>query len=1094
MSTLAVLHALLTALGTAAVLFLPAGVNTRRRSRQQQYMMPAIAILYGLLALVVVYRFNAWLVGRLDKLFSLLPFLRSLSNPGSSYLLQNAALVLVFVFVKLVFSLVARRYFTGSQFLGSDLVRAFYDFDAPAGRWFLQARWGQTRKLMRVLAYGSIGAASLYVFALSIAPTWPGFAAIAFPGLAAVIVAEFFYALDGVTYTETASTLAGERDDAERVANYAQLRQIFTEESEEQILDQGVDLSGPTAVSSHQAISELLLSAEPRDRVYGEFFERLKQSGKTVDENLMHASVGLLSGKSTLINDPFYRDLTDYLVFPAYAYLLLGKKVLVVSGRDSAAEEMAQWVREGLQEISGVPGLWKVDLLKNESEPTADVGILRAADLHDLSLLEKHDEFFSEVGYVIVSEPSRVLATAQLGMSLVASRCAQKSSPTYVAFDHNHDGLVDSLSHLFRVPLTDVVATQAALGATSDIVWRAEGGGLKERLIPGIARYLGTGTELGVLALKYHVSEVEWAGGAKFPVTDMNWIAAQYYEKINAFAELDPSQRAFTKALRPRANPTGLTQRPRRFLIAEDEFSNVYETLRMFSTRSTESGFVNVISEDYLLRDYMANNREVFSSDAKAIPSLAPDSVNTERNCILRMLLELSAFGLTEEAGRADLESFGHVVAPTDAEVLPDEPSPFEEKFGELVERYTGAALPRLIREPLGTADGEDLAFRYSLEPSAALAAKLSDFGPAFFIAEDGVHGRHIVSACLRAHAPQMLLPGQFLTYDGRYYEVLGLDYGSSGDIRLRRAADHITGRPAYLPLRSFRISDQEDAGNKPVAAGPHDIKVRTQVATVDVQTHGYLEASARSNVQGAKKVVVEGVPLRSYAKKEVLRIELPGADPAVAQTIALIMNELFVTLFPLGHQFIAAMTPERREALHDLLPGVDVASENASSAKSLHQDAAAVIYVVEDSPVDLGLTVAVERNWSRIADIVADYLDWNASPVPDPELSAVPGVRFEGDSEQSLELRAARIAQAEATGVFFEPKVPWWTRAWRTLKKKLEFSKGKRSGADGGTAVAEEEDIAADDAVAEDVAAEEFGSSGDRSAVSAEKEDQDAQ
>ena len=59
---------------------------------------------------------------------------------------------------------------------------------------------------------------------------------------------------------------------------------------------------------------------------------------------------------------------------------------------------------------------------------------------------------------------------------------------------------------------------------------------------------------------------------------------------------------------------------------------------------------VNLISDDYLLRDYMVDNRDIFSSDAKAIPSFAPDFARTERNTVLRIVLTMVAFQLDEAA------------------------------------------------------------------------------------------------------------------------------------------------------------------------------------------------------------------------------------------------------------------------------------------------------------------------------------------------------------------------------------------------------------------------------------------------------------
>ena len=45
------------------------------------------------------------------------------------------------------------------------------------------------------------------------------------------------------------------------------------------------------------------------------------------------------------------------------------------------------------------------------------------------------------------------------------------------------------------------------------------------------------------------------------------------------------------------------------YITVEDESFNMYEARRTFSTRATEHGFINIISSDYLLKDYRIINK-----------------------------------------------------------------------------------------------------------------------------------------------------------------------------------------------------------------------------------------------------------------------------------------------------------------------------------------------------------------------------------------------------------------------------------------------------------------------------------------------------
>lgn len=62
------------------------------------------------------------------------------------------------------------------------------------------------------------------------------------------------------------------------------------------------------------------------------------------------------------------------------------KKCLVIMGRDSATEDVKEWLEQGIFENVNTGSLWKVGVLENENpeidEP--DIGILKFSDLYNL--------------------------------------------------------------------------------------------------------------------------------------------------------------------------------------------------------------------------------------------------------------------------------------------------------------------------------------------------------------------------------------------------------------------------------------------------------------------------------------------------------------------------------------------------------------------------------------------------------------------------------------------------------------------------------------------------------------------------------------
>ena len=128
----------------------------------------------------------------------------------------------------------------------------------------------------------------------------------------------------------------------------------------------------------------------------------------------MKSCIGLVKGQSVLFCDPFYRDLTDYVLIPMTGQLMRYRKCLVVTGRDSSADDVRDWLEEGLAGQVGTDSLWQVGVLGNEPADI-DIGILKFSDLFNFEIQKKNEDFLLQVGFVFIVEPSKLLATARWG-------------------------------------------------------------------------------------------------------------------------------------------------------------------------------------------------------------------------------------------------------------------------------------------------------------------------------------------------------------------------------------------------------------------------------------------------------------------------------------------------------------------------------------------------------------------------------------------------------------------------------------------------------------------------------------------------------
>ena len=971
---------LIAALPVVGALAVVASANVRRSIRVRQSLMPAAAALYAIAALILLYRFNDPIQSAITAFTEWAPFLPIPISTMDFDIYENALALLVFAGVKAALQPLFAYLFHKHRAVGEVIVSRVYEYASQYDLWFIERRFGNLRSFLRVLYLSSAALALVFIALNGYFPSWPGFASIAYPALAAMVIGECYFAIDGLTRLEYDRDILGEEDRARRVANYGPLRRVLRETFPGRVLSDSVHVTSSAALDSQMQVDELARQHDDARRMAGKYFQRLGEGRKDVDVNLVDASVGLLEGSSVLINNPFYSDLTPYLSLPAYYKLLQYRKCLIVAGRDSVAEDLVGWIAGGLEDISGVPDLWVTELLTPLGRDGLDVGVLRFADLHNLELLRANDEFLKSVEYIILAEPSRMMATGQLGLGLLMQRCARGTHPVFAAFDGTSDGLVDSLSHLLKLPVAEVVASALPFGASSEVVWQAEGPHMHAEILPSISRYLGQGTEIAAVAMKYQIPRIHWVGADAFPVRDILWIDGQYYSQINAFADKELSQDSLSESLIPVTNPGQLAQEDNYFLIVEDESSNAFEAIRRFATRARDMGFVNLISEDYLLRDYMVGNRDLFSADPKAIPAIVPDFARTERNAVLRLLLALTTFEVSHSDLVREFQLSGWSVPtpvgqgsdPADADL-----SPVVAHLRDAVIKHTALTevSVRAVKRPGGGTYGDEIETYYSVEGGPGLEAVVDSLRAAYFFVEDERKNVNHIGSLLFGHVHQALLPGQFVTYAGRYYEVERIstdDYGHG--VVLRRAADHIRDRRAYRQLRGIQLSAlrPSDAVGSTVHVG--DVGIVRSVADITVDSFGYLDLPSRSDLVAGRRVTISDLPQRRYPNKSVLELRLPEIESRARKTICLLLNEVFVTVFPHAYQYVVAVTADPEGEFEDLLDPLSMDDDSDS------------IFIVEDSMIDLGLLLAVERNWQRLLEIIADYLAWNASPPPEEE------------------------------------------------------------------------------------------------------------
>ncbi len=140
-------------------------------------------------------------------------------------------------------------------------------------------------------------------------------------------IGEVINYLSGISRTEFIEDVLGEDEESFKVANYGLLKDILKDLFGERVLYDATVDSGLDVSSSFETLEEMKKSENQAIRNLAGYFTKLKESGQDVEPNYVKSCVNLICGQSTLFCNPFYRDLTHYLMFPIMGQLMRYKNV-----------------------------------------------------------------------------------------------------------------------------------------------------------------------------------------------------------------------------------------------------------------------------------------------------------------------------------------------------------------------------------------------------------------------------------------------------------------------------------------------------------------------------------------------------------------------------------------------------------------------------------------------------------------------------------------------------------------------------------------------------------------------------------------------
>ncbi len=933
-------------------------INLRRSNRNYQFLMPLVTLGYVIIAMIGLFKVSGLTTFFINVVESFVPFVKAFNMTSYKIFAANIMVVTAFAVFKTaslpIVSGISRFFSKTTEIITGKI----YYYDSDYKKWFLKISWLHFKKLVKAFYYATLLLAIIGIALRSLINDMTILKMDYYPAFLIILAGEIAFYFDGYTKKEYRHIVLGEDDDAIEIANYGPIQDVYQQIFGDRALFHDRHAYFSKEVAGKEQLYQLIWDKNINTRVLGEYYDKLHSSGYQLNNDYIQASLDLVNGENVVINNLFYCDLGHYIFLPFKLELIDFKKCLVICSRESAVKDVINWLNNLMLQYENSDQLWRVKQIGYREEEW-DIGVISPKDFYDTRLLNENKEYFAKVGQVILLEPSYLLANSQISFSILAEHYLINSSINYLILDKNSDGLIDSLSHVLKISITKVYATQPPTGMVTSSFWEADGDYLHHRLFSSTARYLGLGSELAMVAFKYQVDKVAWLSDRVFPVMDMKWVAGQYIKNIAAYTNTALSQKIYDEQMDANSNLWRLNQKDYQFIIVEDEYNNIFESARMFSNRAFKQNYIHVISSNHLLRQYMLDNAHLFLNDAKALPQFVADYVRSERNVFIKLFLMLKSGETRDDEIMNELTLSGY---PT---------IDIHEAIQRMAYKYYGIEDIKLkIRNK------EEFDKKNYIEKRFNTIELIEDdnnkkcfklLSNAYFVDEQEFQKGEIIDVRLYGQIFQQILPGQFINLSGKHYEVLEIT--SNSGVLLRRASEHIKRR-YYRQIKDIEVFNAQQSSQAHAVVNHGNFTIAHYLGDFVVNTSGYLEMETPDNVSAAKRVILNDIPARDYKFKQFITIKLHDSSAKIRDTIVALLQEMFISFFPTNYHYLALATT------------TDFANSNIKDTRInlklngfTEQDC---IFVFEDSMIDMGLLETVERNFDRFLQITMDYLLWH--------------------------------------------------------------------------------------------------------------------
>jgi hypothetical protein len=983
--------------------------NIQMEKRYQQVWLPVVAVIF----MFSVIRFDHVFLNIMTKyVFEIFPVLKDYS-----LISFNLIILAVFVMTKGIWknSILARNFFDGKKrklkvpFLSTVFHKLFILLPKKIGKAVtkkdqsvfivyqktnrgirLKPEWSFAKKLFKITSYlafilvfTQLFLASFHLFP-SLLEVFPKY-----PILSYLILAELTWFLGGLLPTNSTEKIDGNNVISITIAQYDALYDEYERLWPNRLLTNGKIQEGHNVKEFNY--EKIAINPEIQARV-NQICSRLKCEGVKIDGNYASILTNILEEDDVLIEDPSYQELANYL-FPAiYGLLSKNKKLLVITPNNAAAKDAVGWFQKGIHKASGLDFAWTVATFQDAIEQNLDADILVLSPNYLLQdSLYQFLNKYKNTGYIegiIFLEAEKIFTEYGLLIHLFNTKLQSilKKKPQYIVMSQWYADLEHSVRELLHSVPKDTLGSLPKSEQLYYMVWKTEGEeAFQTRILNKmIHRRLDPEAILALPAIKYGIESLHNVFQMKNATFESFEELLDNRVHLKKYGIADYQIDLLKNNIHFYYQNWNVPVSDFSFIVARDYNHNLVDTLMQWNSVGKEACFVHIISPDYLLRDYLASNLEYFlDNNRKFAPVSARVSNTTWRKAFL-LVEKLSTDYMSEEEITKELKQLVQV----DDTVLETINKLFKQTFKVNCD-FTHV----LYIKNEEHFDKNKQSFVNVTNYYLPTKAKQEIFPAWFrFFTIKTITGA-ILDQVLEGHVYQNYIVGQFHAFNGLLYQIKNIDK-TRGEIEV--AFEAPIGELSYRQSREYHLNLLDGLSTQinktiPVLVNGYEVRKCLVELELEVITKGYFSFSRGKNLMDETTNITlfndigKDETKRHYQNGNALMVKLSSINNQilypneVAFTLSFLLNEIFPTLFPQTHQYLAACThlPEEYFDESPFLERLKLYSPQIFNVRTTNTKDSIYLYIMEDSELHMGLLESILEKWDHILEILADYLEW---------------------------------------------------------------------------------------------------------------------